>query len=195
MVWRASGLRPAASGNSRTGGASPYPEFVEHDLRIHALARRGPVRRRRWFAAEDNVALTSHVPRKVLLVSSDVLRAGVAISLPFVTFTPAFQARIPVVLPKESEYTLTPSARLLRRYSDDTNRPAVFAAQFSLSHACFIITYPLAGVLGATLGLAPTALILAATAVVAGIVALRSWTEPASPKPLETHPSSSATSC
>ena len=30
-------------------------------------------------------ALTSHVPRKVLLVSSDVLRAGVAISLPFVT--------------------------------------------------------------------------------------------------------------
>ena len=70
---------------------------------------------------------------------------------------------------------LTPSARLLRRYSDDINRPAVFAAQFSLSHACFIITYPLAGILGATLGLAPTAFILAVIAVLAGILAAWSW--------------------
>ena len=64
-------------------------------------------------------------------------------------------------------------------------RKAVFAAQFSLSHACFIITYPLAGILGATLGLAPTALILAAVAVLAGIVAARSWQTPASTKPEE----------
>ena len=68
-------------------------------------------------------ALTAHVPRKTLLVSADVLRAIVALSLPFVTeawqiyvlifllqaasatFTPAFQALIPAVLPNESDYT------------------------------------------------------------------------------------------
>lgn len=81
---------------------------------------------------------------------------------------------------------LTPSARLLRRYSDDTNRPAVFAAQFSLSHACFIITYPLAGILGATLGLAPTAFILAVIAVLAGILAAWSWKKTAPDRLQET---------
>ncbi len=80
------------------------------------------------------------------------------------------------VLGAATALILTPSARLLRRYSDDTNRSAVFAAQFSLSHACFIITYPLAGILGATLGLAPTALILATIASASAIVAARTWT-------------------
>ena len=85
------------------------------------------------------------------------------------------------VLGAATALILTPSARLLRRYSDDTNRPAVFAAQFSLSHACFIITYPLAGILGATLGLAPTAFILAGIAVLAGILAAWSWKKTAPP--------------
>ncbi len=79
------------------------------------------------------------------------------------------------ILGAATSLILTPSARLLRRSSDDTNRPAVFAAQFSLSHACFIITYPLAGILGATLGLAPTALVLAAIGAAAGIVANKAW--------------------
>lgn len=70
---------------------------------------------------------------------------------------------------------LTPSSRLLRRASDESNRPAVFAAQFSLSHACFILTYPLAGILGAMIGLAPTALVLAALGAVAGIIAAKAW--------------------
>ncbi len=40
---------------------------------------------------------------------------------------------------------LTPSARLLRRNSTEQTCAAVFAAQFSLSHACFLLTYPVAG--------------------------------------------------
>ena len=47
----------------------------------------------------------------------------------------------------------TPSGRLLRRSSSDADRPALFAAQFALSHACWLITYPLAGWLGARFGL------------------------------------------
>ncbi|CAB3786229.1 hypothetical protein LMG28614_02259 [Paraburkholderia ultramafica] len=49
--------------------------------------------------------------------------------------------------------TLTPSGRLLRRSAGSTDRPAVFAAQFSLSHVCWLITYPVAGSLGAKIGM------------------------------------------
>ena len=61
--------------------------------------------------------------------------------------------------------TLVTSSRLLRRHSTPANRPAVYAAQFSLSHACFLITYPLAGITTATIGLGTIALILAVIAL------------------------------
>jgi H+ antiporter protein len=40
---------------------------------------------------------------------------------------------------------LTPSGRLLRQSAHPEDRTAIFAAQFSLSHACWLVTYPLAG--------------------------------------------------
>lgn len=43
----------------------------------------------------------------------------------------------------------TPSARLLLAASTEHNRNFVYAAQFSLSHACFLLAYPVAGWLGA----------------------------------------------
>lgn len=70
---------------------------------------------------------------------------------------------------------LTPSARLLRRNSTEENRTAVFAAQFSLSHACFLITYPLAGVVGTALGLPWVALILAGLGIAAALLAVGTW--------------------
>lgn len=41
--------------------------------------------------------------------------------------------------------TLTPSGRLLTRSTEPEDRPAVFAAQFTLSHACWLLLYPLSG--------------------------------------------------
>jgi len=70
---------------------------------------------------------------------------------------------------------LTPSARLLRSASTEDTRPAVFAAQFSLSHACFMLTYPLAGFLGAALGLASTAVMLAVIGILAAALAWWTW--------------------
>jgi MFS family permease len=70
---------------------------------------------------------------------------------------------------------LTPSGRLLRRSSKSEDRPALFAAQFALSHACWLITYPLAGWGGVAFGLPATSLILAALASVAVIIAIRVW--------------------
>lgn len=42
---------------------------------------------------------------------------------------------------------LTPSGRLLTRSAHAEDRPAVFAAQFALSHACWLLIYPVAGAL------------------------------------------------
>ncbi|HLS25359.1 MAG TPA: MFS transporter [Beutenbergiaceae bacterium] len=74
---------------------------------------------------------------------------------------------------------LTPSARLLRRNSTEQSRPSVFAAQFALSHACFLITYPVAGALGATIGLQAVALVLVGIGVVGAAAALLTWRAPA----------------
>lgn len=72
---------------------------------------------------------------------------------------------------------LTPSGRLLRRSAHSEDRSAVFAAQFALSHACWLVTYPLAGVLMTAAG-APLALIALGLLAMAGIAAAL-WLWPA----------------
>lgn len=69
----------------------------------------------------------------------------------------------------------TPSGRLLRRSAGDSDRPALFAAQFALSHACWLITYPLAGWLGARFGLAISFVTLGAMASAAVLLSMRLW--------------------
>jgi MFS family permease len=70
---------------------------------------------------------------------------------------------------------LTPSGRLLRRSSRQEDRPAIFAAQFALSHACWLLTYPLAGWLMAALGPVPTLITLAALAILGITAAMAVW--------------------
>ena len=69
----------------------------------------------------------------------------------------------------------TPSGRLLRRSANPEDRPALFAAQFALSHACWLFAYPFAGWAGATLGLGITAVLLATAAGFALGLALFLW--------------------
>jgi MFS family permease len=69
----------------------------------------------------------------------------------------------------------TPSGRLLRRSSKPEDRPALFAAQFALSHACWLAAYPLAGWAGTALGLTTTAILLAVLAASAVVAALVLW--------------------
>ncbi|MBN9012036.1 MAG: MFS transporter [Rhizobiales bacterium] len=71
--------------------------------------------------------------------------------------------------------TQTPSGRLLRRSSQPEDRPALFAAQFALSHACWLITYPVAGWVGAEAGMSVAFLLLAAIAAAAVIIAVTVW--------------------
>ena len=81
----------------------------------------------------------------------------------------------------------TPSGRLLKRSSREVDRPAVFAAQFALSHACWLITYPLAGWLGAKAGMTASFLALGAVATVAILVAVRVWPAVESAELAHTH--------
>jgi len=69
----------------------------------------------------------------------------------------------------------TPSGRLLRRSANPEDRPALFAAQFALSHACWLIAYPLAGCAGASFGLPATAIMLGVLAVTAIGIAIAVW--------------------
>ncbi|PWE50364.1 MFS transporter [Thioclava sp. NG1] len=70
---------------------------------------------------------------------------------------------------------LTPSGRLLRRSAHPEDRPALFAAQFALSHACWLVTYPLSGWLMTEFGAVPALLGLSGVAMLGLAVALRVW--------------------
>ena len=88
-----------------------------------------------------------------------------------------------LVLGAGTSSILTPSARVLRDVSDEHTRPYVFTAQFSLSHACFILTYPVAGWVGAQAGLGAAATTLTVIAAVAAGTAHISWPRPVIPTP------------
>src|SRR5205823_3678983 len=70
---------------------------------------------------------------------------------------------------------LTPVGRVLRRSSVASDRPAVFAAQFSLSHACWLLAYPIAGWVATAAGLTATWLVLAGLAVLGLVTAALAW--------------------
>lgn len=70
---------------------------------------------------------------------------------------------------------LTPAGRLLRRSSHAEERPALFAAQFALSHACWLLCYPLAGWIGATFGISVAFLTLGLISSVSIVFAYKFW--------------------
>ncbi|WP_232016923.1 MFS transporter [Gordonia insulae] len=80
-----------------------------------------------------------------------------------------------LVLGAGTSLITTASMRLLRDHTDDRDRDAVFTAQFSASHAAFLVTYPVAGWGPGVVGPSVTPLLLAAFAAVAGLAALRIW--------------------
>jgi len=83
---------------------------------------------------------------------------------------------------------LTPSGRLLRRSAHPEDRAAVFAAQFALGHACWLVTYPLAGWAGEALGMGPALVLLAGVAGLGLLSAARVWPAGLSDAPAHTHP-------
>ncbi len=111
--------------------------------------------------------------RTVMLLGAGVLVIGLGLGTTLVSYS----ALLPLWFLLGIGYSLaqTPGGRLLRRSSHAEDRPALFAAQFALSHACWLITYPLAGWLGAQVGLATSFAVLGMLAALAVMVCLMIW--------------------
>lgn len=71
--------------------------------------------------------------------------------------------------------TVTPGGRLLRRSSGSSDRPALFAAQFALSHVCWLVAYPLAGQTGAWLGMGGSFAVMGGLSAIGALAAIVIW--------------------
>ncbi len=111
--------------------------------------------------------------RPLMLAGAGLMVAGVA-ATPLMPGLAALMA-LWAVIGFGFSLTQTPIGRILNRSARAEDRPAVFAAQFALSHACWLITYPLAGWLGSAFGLAQAALGLAAVGTIAMLAIFRLW--------------------
>ncbi len=83
---------------------------------------------------------------------------------------------------------LTPGGRLLKRSSHSEDRPALFAAQFALSHVCWLVTYPLAGWAGGALGMGPALVLLGALGLASALAAGRLWDSRTEAAQVHEHP-------
>ncbi|MEX0308314.1 MAG: MFS transporter [Ruegeria sp.] len=84
--------------------------------------------------------------------------------------------------------TLTPSGRLLTRSAHAEDRPAVFAAQFTLSHACWLVLYPLAGWLMTRYGATAAMVGMSAAAALGLILVLKAWPRTDEKAVVHSHP-------
>jgi MFS family permease len=111
--------------------------------------------------------------RPFMLGGGAILTAGLLLGLT----SPGLLALLVVwfILGAGSSLIQTPTGRLLRRSAHEGDRPAIYAAQFALSHACWLIAYPLAGWIGGTLGLTAAFTVLALVALTSTAAALALW--------------------
>ncbi len=111
--------------------------------------------------------------RPFMLAGGVFLTAGLLLGLT----DPGLLALLPVwfVLGAGSSLIQTPTGRLLRRSAHEGDRPAIYTAQFALSHACWLIAYPLAGWTGGTFGLTAAFTVLAVVALASTAAALALW--------------------
>ncbi|MDQ2585137.1 MFS transporter [Saccharothrix yanglingensis] len=124
--------------------------------------------------------LLDHVTERPVMVRAS---AALAAALATTAATTAFldDLRWPALLVlwaavgAAGSLVLTPAGRLLRRSARTTDLPHLFAADFSLSHACWLLCYPLAGWLATTTSMTTTLLVLAAITAAATAVATRLW--------------------
>lgn len=116
--------------------------------------------------------------RTVMMTGATVLVTGVAAAVAmsaagFATW--AGTAAVWAVIGGGMALIVTPTGRVLRRSAEPSGLPGVFAAQFSLSHLAWLVTYPVAGWIGTDSGFTLTWTILAVLAALGAVTALALW--------------------
>lgn len=111
--------------------------------------------------------------RTVMLSAALVLTLGTGLSGAVETFESLLMLWF--VLGLGCAAAQTPAGRLLKRSVAREDGPDIFTAQFSLSHACWLITYPIAGWVGVWMGLSHAAYLLAALCAIGCVAAMSLW--------------------
>ena len=111
--------------------------------------------------------------RPVMLSGALVMAAGLGL----LSTGPSFTGVWPIWFVIGFGWSLvqTPAGRVVNRSSSAADRPAYFSAQFALTHACWLIFYPVAGQFGTHFGVPATAMALGACVLVFTVVAARLW--------------------
>jgi MFS family permease len=111
--------------------------------------------------------------RPVMLAGGGVLAGGLLFGLT----DPGWIAFLSLwfVLGLGSSLVQTPAGRLLRRSANERDRPAIYAAQFALSHASWLVGYLLAGWAESAFGLSVAFAILGLGGAGAIVLALILW--------------------
>jgi H+ antiporter protein len=116
--------------------------------------------------------------RPVMLVAAAMLSALLLIFSQLTTTSQAYWISLLVVwalLGFGYSSILVPTGRLLRRSAHAEDRPAIYAAQFSLSHACWLLTYPLAGWFGLSAGIPAASIALGVVTLAGAALAVLAW--------------------
>lgn len=118
--------------------------------------------------------LLDRFPERAFMLLGSLL---LTVSLMLGLFEPGLATLLVIwaLLGAGSSLIQTPSGRLLKRSSSEGNRPAIYAAQFALSHGCWLIAYPLAGWVGGTFSLAAAFLILGLLSAASIVAAMVLW--------------------
>ncbi len=111
--------------------------------------------------------------RLVMLSGATIMGCGVV----FIWTGPGLMSMLPIWFVVGLGWSLvqTPAGRLVNRSAASGDRAAYFSAQFALSHAAWLIAYPLAGQLGVRFGIEITALFMGAAILLFTVLAALVW--------------------
>jgi MFS family permease len=124
------------------------------------------------LAALSMTRILDHVSdRLVMLVGALFMGVGVLA----ISTGPSLSGMLPVWMLIGLGWSMvqTPAGRIVNRSSSTGDRSAYFSAQFAMSHAAWLIAYPVAGQLGAAFGIEQTGMYMGtAILLFAGLAAL-----------------------
>jgi MFS family permease len=125
--------------------------------------------------------LDTYTERRLMVCGASMLPVGLGVTVALLISSPEAALGWVIIcvvwvnLGVGTSLVNTPSARLIRSGSTQRNRPQVFAAQFSLSHLCFLLTYLIAGWIGVQVSQVVAAAALTVLATLATTAAALMW--------------------
>lgn len=139
------------------------------------------------LAALSIPALLKQITARTIMLTGGLILPGSMLAVAL--FQPSLSLLLPLwfLTGVGASLIQTPVGKLLVASCHEEDRTAVFAAQFSLSHACWLFAYVIAGWLGAAIGLYSAFLVASLLALVSTSLAFTFW--PKKDEPIQhTHP-------